>query len=154
MNWETFLGLLSPAAGFLGAVVQKGVGIYEERLRHRNEMERLELAARVDVQKADLALRQTREDHAGRAFAAAIEAQAGLKTKHAWVTDFVALFRPGLTALVLAASIAHASYVVRHGGDADTYWQGIHALASMSFGYWFGMRSFEKTADVRIAARK
>lgn len=153
MNWTQLLGLLSPAAGFLGAVVQKGVGIYEERQRHRHELERLELAARIDVQKADLSLRQTREDHAGQAFTAAIEAQGALKTRHAWVTDVVALFRPGLTTLVLLASIGHATFVVRQGGDADAYWQGIHALAAMSFGYWFGMRSFEKGGgtDVRMA---
>jgi hypothetical protein len=152
MNWSQILSLASPAFGFLGAVIQKSVGIFEERQRHRNEMERLELASRIDVQKADINLRQTREDHSGAAFTAAIQAQANATPAHSWAKDVVALFRPGLTALVLSASIGQASYLMFKGVDATEFWQGIHSLASMSFGYWFGMRSFEKAPEIRLAA--
>jgi hypothetical protein len=152
MDISSLLGLASPVFGFLGAVVQKGVGIFEERQRHRNEMEKLELASRIDVQKADIALRQTREQQSGEAFTEAIKSQTAAVASHAWAKDVVALFRPGLTTLVLVASITHATYLVRQGADSTAFWQGIHSLASMSFGYWFGMRSFEKSANIRLAA--
>lgn len=152
MNLSDALSLLSPAVGFIGAVVQKGVGIFEERQRHRNEMEKLELASRIDVQKADIALRQTREAAAGESFTEAIKAQAALPGATAKTKDIIALFRPGLTALVLVASISHATYLTFLGGvDATEFWRGIHALASMAFGYWFGVRSFEKS-EIRLAA--
>jgi hypothetical protein len=152
MTWTALLGLASPVAGFLGAVIQKGIGIFEERQRHKNEMERLELASRIDVQKADINLRQTREDHAGTAFTAAINAQTSATPSHGWAKDLVALFRPGLTALVLIATIAHAWYLDTAGVDSTDFWQGVASLASMSFGYWFGMRSFEKAPEIRLAA--
>lgn len=152
MDLSALLTLASPVAGFFGAVIQKGVGLFEERQRHRNEMEKLELASRIDVQKADLALRQSREEQAGTAFTAAINAQAALTGSSRKVKDIVALFRPGLTTVVLLAAIGQASYLMFKGGDASAFWQGIHSLAYMSFGYWFGIRSFEKPAEVRLAA--
>lgn len=152
MDISAILGLVSPVAGFLGAVVQKGLGIFEERQRHRNEMEKLELASRIDVQKADLALREVEKRMAGEAFTEAIKAQANLQAASRGARDFVALFRPGLTTLVLVAAISHATYLIFQGADATEFWRGIHSLASMSFGYWFGIRTFEKASEVRLAA--
>jgi hypothetical protein len=152
MTSAALLTLVSPVAGFLGAVVQKGIGIFEERQRHKNEMERLELASRIDVQKADIALRQTREEQAGEAFTAAINAQAQAVPSHRWARDLVALFRPGLTTLVLVATIIHAWYLDSNGVDSTEFWQGVANLAYMSFAYWFGMRSFEKAPEIRLAA--
>lgn len=152
MELSSLFGLLSPAAGFLGAIAQKGLGIWEARLQHKAKMEELELASRIDVQKADIALRQTREDRAGEAFTAAVNAQATLAPSHGWSKDVVALFRPGLTTLVLLASIAHATWLMLDGADASAFWQGIHSLAAMSFAYWFGIRTIEKDTEIRLAA--
>lgn len=152
MDFGTLLGFLSPVAGFLGSVIQKGFGIYEERQRHKNEMEKLELASRIDVQKADLALREVEKRMAGEAFTEAIKAQANLQAASRGARDFIALFRPGLTTLVLVASLLHATYLIYRGADATEFWRGIHSLASMSFGYWFGIRTFEKASEVRLAA--
>lgn len=146
------LAIASPVVGFLGAIVQKGVGIYEERQRHRNEMEKLELASRIDVQKADLSLRQTQEDHSGAAFTEAIKAQAGLQAEGSRMRNAVVLFRPCLTTFTLLAAVGHATYLVlSEGADASEFWKGIHYLASMSYCYWFGVRQFSKT-EVRLAA--
>lgn len=152
MPLSTWLSLLSPAAGFLGALVQKGLGIYEERQRHRQEMERLELASRIDLQKADLALRQTREEQSGAAFTAAIQGQSAAVASHRWARDVVALFRPGLTTVALLASIGHASWLMASGADATEFWQGIHSLSSMAFAFWFGVRTFDKAPELRVAA--
>lgn len=152
MNWTTLLGLASPVAGFLGAVVQKGLGIFEERQRHKNEMEKLELASRIDVQKADLNLREIEHKISGEAFNNAIQAQANLAPSSRWAKDLTSLFRPFLTTLVLVMALGHAWYLIAKGADATEFWQGIHSLASMSFGYWFGIRTFEKADQVRLAA--
>lgn len=154
MALSTWLSLLSPTAGFLGALVQKGIGLYEERQRHRHEMERLELASRIDVQRADLALRQTREEQSGAAFTAAVQGQttAGAAASHRWARDVIALFRPGLTTIVLMASIGHASWLMFSGADSTEFWQGIHSLSSMAFAFWFGVRTFDKAPEIRLAA--
>lgn len=151
MDFAAIFNLVSPAFGFLGAVVQKGLGIFEERQRHKNELERLEMASRIDIQKADLALREVEKRMAGEAFTEAIKAQAALIPASRGARDFISLFRPGLTTLVLVAAISHATYMLLQGADATEFWRAIHALASMSFGYWFGIRTFEKASDVRYA---
>lgn len=152
MALTDILSLVSPAAGFAGALIQKGLGIWEARLTHRNKMEELELMSRIDVQKADINLRQTREDHAGAAFTGAINAQAGVQPASVWAKNVVALFRPGLTSIALFASIGHASYLLLEGADSTLFWQGIHSLASMSYAYWFGIRTIEKADQIRLAA--
>lgn len=151
MDWTTILGSISGGVlGFAGGIVQKFVSIYEEKKKHEMEMQRLEFQGKLDVQKADLNLRQTQEDRAGEAFSKAIDAQSGLTGSTPWVKDVLALYRPGLTTLLLI--IASVLFFFVEADTQDYLVLAIISLAQLAAGYWFGQRSFEK-ANIRMAKR-
>lgn len=153
MDWPTILGSVSGGVlGFVGAIVTKGLSIYEARQNHKMELERLELASRIDVQKADLTLRQTREDHAGAAFTASVSADAASIGESKWVKDFRSLWRPGLTVLLVAGATVQGFF--QSGDTRDFLNVTLANLAAQAVGFWFGVRTFEKTAITPVVVKK
>lgn len=145
MDWATILGSVSGGVvGFVGAIGQQVFTVWQKGKEHKMRMEELEVMSRVNLQQADLNLRATQEDHAGSAFTAAITAQAALTGSSPLVRDIIALFRPGLTALLVISAVIQALYV---GGESAAFFgMSIHNLAAITVGYWFGVRQFEKVA--------
>lgn len=138
-------GPVSGLLGLAGALVQKWMGMKEAKQNHEMRMAELELAARVDLQKADVLFRQTVEEKSGEAFKAAIEAQNSVKPAHAWARTFLAVFRPGLTLYLQFASTAIALIFYK---EMPTMLQfvvySMFSMSAVSLGYWFGVRTEEK----------
>lgn len=132
--------------GFAGALVTKVVGIFEAKQKHKMELERLELASKVDLQKADINLRQTREESAGASFTAAINADAAERGESRWVRDFRAMWRPGLTAFLVLAAIVNAFFFSAEVGSFIAL--SISSLAGQAVGFWFGVREWGKTTVI------
>lgn len=151
LDLSTILGSVSGGVlGFLGSIASDFVGIWKAKNQHKMDMERMEFQAKLTVQQADIALRQTQEEQTGQAFSKAIDAQNQLTGSSAWVKDALALWRPGLTAYLLTVSTGIALW---RGGDAlDLTVTTLVNTAAAALGYWFGARSSEKV-QIRIASR-
>lgn len=148
-------GPAGAAFGFLGSLVQKGLGIWEARNNHKMKMEELEVMSRIDLQKADIFLRQTQEEKAGEAFTAAINAQEANKPAHAWARTVLALFRPGLTLYLMLASTALALIFKPSKPELlDYIIMSMFSMSSVSLGYWFGVRTQEKVSITQAFPRK
>lgn len=151
MDWSVILGSVSGGVlGFFGSLLTKGLSIFEARQNHKMELERMELASRIDLQKADLNLRQTREEQAGTAFTAAIAADAAATGESKWVRDFRSLWRPGLT--VVLVGVATVQSFCAADSTQDFIFLMLANLAAQSVGFWFGVRTFDKLA-ITPAAR-
>lgn len=148
-------GPLGAAFGFLGSIIQKGLGIWESRQAHKQKMEELEVLSRIDLQKADLALRQTQEDRAGQAFTAAVKAQENQLPAHGWAKTALALFRPGLTLYLMLASTFMALVFQPNKPELlDFIIISMFSMSSVSLGYWFGVRTQEKVQVSQAFPRK
>lgn len=138
-------GPLGGVLGLAGALAQKWLAIKESREMHGQKMAELELASKIDVQKADLVLRQTVEEQAGTAFSSAIAAQTSLKGSSAIAQDILALFRPGLTLLLWVSSLV-LSFIFRDSNPEmlEFIVTSTFTMFTVSTGYWFGVRTEEK----------
>lgn len=145
---DVLTSVLAPTgviAGFLGSAVPKIIGMVSDHFAHKRRMEELEVMSRIDLQKADIALRQTQEDRAGEAFTAAIKSQENMLPAHAWAKTALALFRPGLTTYLLLASTALAILFQPQKPELlDYIIVSMFNMSSVSLGYWFGVRTLEK----------
>lgn len=148
MDITTLLaGPLGGVLGLAGALAQKWVGMKEARANHEMKLAEIEVLSRVDLQKADIALRNTSEQQAGEAFRAAIDSQTALKPAASWAQTALALFRPGLTAYLLLASTGLA-IVFREAKPEllEFIITSMFSMSSVAMGYWFGVRTSEKMA--------
>jgi len=138
-------GPLGGVLGLAGALAQKWLAIKESREMHVQKMAELELASKIDVQKADLVLRQTVEEQAGAAFSSAIAAQTSLKGSSPIAQDILALFRPGLTLLLWVSSLV-LSFMFRDSNPEmlEFIVTSTFTMFTVSTGYWFGVRTEEK----------
>lgn len=150
-----FAGPAGAAFGFFGSLLQKGLGIWEARQAHKQKMEELEVMSRIDLQKADILLRQTQEDRAGEAFTEAIKAQADLRPAHPWAKTVLALFRPGLTLYLMIASTGLAILFQPNKPELlDYIIVSMFSMSSVALGYWFGVRTQEKVQITQAFPRK
>jgi len=148
-------GPLGAAFGFVGSLVQKGLGIWEARQAHKQKLEELEVLSRIDLQKADIALRQTQEDRAGQAFTAAVKAQENQMPAHAWAKTVLALFRPGLTLyLLLSSTFMAIVFQPQRPELLDFIITSMFSMSTVSLGYWFGVRTQEKIQINQAFPRK
>lgn len=132
-------------AGFLGSALPKIFGMIGDHFEHKRRMQELEVLSRIDLQKADLALRQTQEDRAGQAFTAAIKSQENMLPAHNWAKTSLALFRPGLTLFLLLGSITLSILFQPSKPELlDYIIVSMFNMSSISLGYWFGARTLEK----------
>jgi hypothetical protein len=119
----------------------------EAREKHQMRLEELKLASQIDLQKADIDLRQTVEAGNATAFGKAIDAQAGLKANSGWASDVLALFRPGLTLALWISSMVLAVWYRTTNPELMTFIiTSTFGMFSISVGYWFGVRTEEKMA--------
>ncbi len=157
MDFTTLLaGPVGALLGLGGSLFQKWLGMKEKAADHKMRLEELEVMSRIDLQKADLALRNTVEEKNGESFKAAIEAQNEVKPAHGWARTFLALFRPGLT---LALMIASTSLAVWFQDTKPELMEFIivsmFSMSSVATGYWFGVRQESKFQVVQaFPARK
>ncbi len=142
-------GPLGGVLGLAGALTQKWMAIKESRENHAQKMAELELASKIDIQKADLTLRQTSEEQAGAAFSKAIDAQSGLKGSSPIAQDILALFRPGLTLLLWVSSLV-LSFMFRDSNPdmLEFIVTSTFTMFTVSTGYWFGVRTEDKFRKV------
>lgn len=148
MDLTTLLaGPLGGVLGLAGALAQKWVGMKEAKANHEMKLAEIEVLSRVDLQKADIALRNTSEQQAGEAFRAAIDSQTALKPAATWAQNALALFRPGLTAYLLLSSTALA-IIFREAKPEllEFIITSMFSMSSVAMGYWFGVRTSEKMA--------
>lgn len=148
MDITTLLaGPLGGVLGLAGALAQKWVGMKEAKANHEMKLAEIEVLSRVDLQKADIALRNTSEQQAGEAFRAAIDSQTSIRPTSSWAQNSLALFRPGLTAYLLLSSTALA-IVFREAKPEmlEFIITSMFSMSSVAMGYWFGVRTSEKMA--------
>lgn len=138
-------GPIGGVVGLAGALCQKWMAIKESRENHAQKMSELELASKIDIQKADLTLRQTSEEQAGAAFSKAIDAQSQLKGSSPIAQDILALFRPGLTLLLWISSIVLSFMFKDSNPDMlEFIVTSTFTMFTVSTGYWFGVRTEDK----------
>lgn len=156
MDFTTLLA--GPVGGILGlggALLQKWMGMREKAADHKMKLEELEVMSRVDLQKADLNLRNTVEEKNGESFRAAIEAQAALKPAHPWAQTFLSLFRPGLTLMLMVCSTALAVWFREAKPELlEFIIVSMFSMSSVSVGYWFGVRQESKFQVTQAFPRK
>lgn len=148
MDWTTLIaGPLGGVLGLGGALVQKWMGMKEAKANHEMKLAEIEVLSRVDLQKADIALRNTSEQQAGEAFRAAIDSQTAMRPSSKWAQDALALFRPGLTTYLLLASTAMA-VIFRNSRPEllEFVITSMFSMSSVAMGYFFGVRTHEKMA--------
>ena len=148
MDLSTLLaGPIGSILGLGGAIFQKWLSMKEAREKHQMRLEELKLASQIDLQKADIALRQSIEEGNASTFGKAIDAQAGLKTNSGWATDVIALFRPGLTLALWVSSMILAVWYRDSNPELMSFIiTSTFGMFSISVGYWFGVRTEQKMA--------
>ncbi len=140
-----FAGPVGAILGLGGSLIQKWLGMKEKAADHKMRLEELEIMSRIDLQKADINLRNTIEEKQGESFKAAIDAQAALKPSAPWARDFLALFRPGLTLGLMVCSTVMAFYFSDSKPELlDFVIVSQFSLSAISAAYWFGVRNDEK----------
>lgn len=154
MDLSTLIaGPLGGVLGFAGSLAQKWLGMKEAKQNHEFKMAEMELASKVDLQKADIMFRSTVEEKSGEAFSAAIEAQGKLQAASPWAQNILALFRPGLTcALWLSSLILSILYRNSNPQLMEYIVTATFSMFTISGGFWFGTRSQEKM-DIRKAVK-
>lgn len=145
-DWTTLLaGPLGGVLGFAGSLVQKWQDRIDRREAHAQKLAELEIVSKIDLQKADILFRQTVEEKAGESFKAAIDAQAQLRGVGKVSSNILALFRPGLTSVLIIASVALAILYRESKPELlDYVIVSMFGMASVACGYWFGVRTEEK----------
>lgn len=148
-----------PAGGFIAALVQKGMSVFEGFLAHKQRMEELEVLSRIDLQKADIVYRGQVVAGQDASFKAAIDAQAAEAGGDKWAVDVMKLWRPFLTLVLMVIATVFAWQAGGSGDSLKEYATRFVILAEIALGYWFGVRTFDKAPSVQpafpmIAAKK
>ena len=148
MDFSTLLaGPLGGVLGLGGAIFQKWLSMKEAKDSHAMKMEELKVVSQIDLQKADINLRQTTEETNGMLFGKAIDAQAALRPSSSIVTDIISLFRPGLTlALWISSTVLSVCYRNEQPELMNFIITSTFGMFSISVGYWFGVRTEYKMA--------
>lgn len=148
MDFSTlFAGPIGSILGLGGAIFQKWLSMKEAREKHAMRLEELKLASQIDLQKADVSLRQTIEEGNSETFGKAIDAQAGLKPSSGWAADVISLFRPGLTLALWVSSMILAVWYRNTNPELMSFIiTSTFGMFSISVGYWFGVRTEQKMA--------
>ena len=148
MDLSTLLaGPLGGVLGLGGAIFQKWLSMKEAKDSHAMKMEELKVVSQIDLQKADINLRQTTEEMNGVLFGKAIDAQAALRPSSSIVTDIISLFRPGLTlALWVSSTVLSVCYRNEQPELMNFIITSTFGMFSISVGYWFGVRTEYKMA--------
>ena len=146
MDLSTLLaGPIGSILGLGGAIFQKWLSMKEAREKHQMKLEELKLASQIDLQKADINLRQTTTEANATIFGKAIDAQANLKPASGWAMNVLSLFRPGLTLALWTSSMILAVWYRDSQPELMSFIiTSTFGMFSISVGYWFGVRTEEK----------
>ncbi len=146
MDLTTLLaGPLGGIIGLGGSLIQKWLGMKEAREAHAMKLAEMEIVGKLDLQKADILFRSTVEEKSGEAFKAAIEAQASLRPAHAWAKTALAIFRPGLTLVMLISSVALAAYYHETKPELMEFViTSLFTMSNVAVGYLYGVRTESK----------
>ncbi len=146
MDLTTLLaGPLGGIIGLGGSLIQKWLGMKEAREAHAMKLAEMEIVGKLDLQKADILFRSTVEEKSGEAFKSAIEAQAGLKPSGKLASNFLALFRPGLTLALMVSSTCLAFWFQEARPELMEFIIiSQFSLSAVAVGYWFGVRQDDK----------
>lgn len=108
-------------------------------------MEELKVVSQIDLQKAEINLRQTTEETSASLFGKAIDAQAAARPSSGIVTDIISLFRPGLTVALWISSTTLAVWYRSEQPELMNFIiTSTFGMFSISVGYWFGVRTEQK----------
>ena len=119
----------------------------EAREKHQMRLEELKLASQIDLQKADISLRQVTAEANAQTFGKAIDAQANLKPASGWAMNILSLFRPGLTLALWVSSMILAVWYRNTNPELMNFIiTSTFGMFSISVGYWFGVRTEQKMA--------
>ena len=138
-------GPLGGVLGFAGSLIQKWQDRVDRREAAQQRLAELEYLSKVELQKADINFRQTVEEKEGESFKAAIDAQSQLRGVGKTTANILALFRPGLTTVLIVASVVLAVlYRESRPELLDYIIVSLFGMSSVACGYWFGVRTNEK----------
>lgn len=98
------LGLLGSAFSVVGGIIQARELRKAKAEDHVREMAKLELAARIDLQKAEQSLRETEAKSIASGFDASQAADANAHGASDWVADFKALTRHVVVYMLIVLS--------------------------------------------------
>lgn len=98
------LGLVGSAFSIIGGIVQQRELRKAKAEDHAREIAKLELAARIDLQKAEQSLRETEAKSIASGFDASQAADANAHGASDWVSDFKALTRHVVVYLLIILS--------------------------------------------------
>ena len=149
MDFSTLLaGPLGGVLGLGGAIFQKWLSMKEAKDKHSMRMEELKVVSQIDLQKAEINLRQTTEETSATLFGKAIDAQAAARPSSGVVSDIIALFRPGLTVALWISSTTLAVWYRSEQPELMNFIiTSTFGMFSISVGYWFGVRTEHKMAQ-------
>jgi len=152
MDWTQILGSMTGGVlGFAGGIIQKLVGMREKRLDHEMELKRIEATSVADAKKTQAQRELTEIEKSWESFKSAIDAQANSKGSSPWVQDFVSAFRPGYTLFLTVLTLVAFFFV-----DYETknyIALSFISLASTAGGYWFGTRTDQKLANIKLKTK-
>lgn len=137
-------------AGAGGALINKVLGMADDYLKHKRELEAavLDRAHELKVVELDMAARMAEYDHevdvvnresASKAQVGSYEHAASIKTSYAWVDAVRALVRPVLTLLLVVYLLV--IYLTAEATTVSALSVAIVELAFLAVGWWFGGRA-------------
>lgn len=137
--------------GLAGSVISKGAGYFIDKQKAKDERESKVLDYQHELELARIAqergMQQSQEDFAKSQMekgyegllASIADQTAATQKASQWVTDILALVRPGLTTVLILVAFVMAFMI--GAGAADTLMNPFYqfaAMASMAVAWWFG----------------
>ena len=148
MDWGAIVGNVASGGllGLIGSVASAGIGIWQTREQRKAkreeaelEMKRLELAGRIDLQKAEAALRETEVKSVASGFDASQAADANAHGASDGIQDFKAATRHVVVYLLIFLT----GLIYFFGASLDTQQVivgTIVQLAVMAISWLYGQR--------------
>lgn len=155
MDWGAILGNIAPGGvfGLIGGAVSTGLGIWqvrEQRKAKREEAElelkRIELAGRIDLQKAEQAIRETEVRAVASGFDASQAADANAHGASDGMADFKAATRHVVVYLLIL--LTALIYFFKAAPETQQMICGVVVqLATMAVSWLYGQRGITQTIN-------
>jgi hypothetical protein len=134
------LGILGSGLNIFGAIWQNREARAAKKEEHAQEMAKLELAARIDLQKAEQNLRETEAKAVASGFDASQAADANAHGASDWVADFKALTRHVVVYMLIL--ISACIYFFKSTDETQQLIASIVLqLATMAITWLYGQRA-------------
>lgn len=127
------------AVGIIGSVINRGINYFEMGRRAKIEIDQKTLDYQHQINMAQLGMDKDAIVASFQGLEKAYDDQIGLSGRTSqWATDILALFRPGLTTLLVVLTGAYAFYQ-----SLDVF-PTLATMAGMAIAWWFGDRQMQK----------